>query len=109
MFFLVPLILGIWGTAQVKDGLDLTDVVPRETKEFKFLEAQSKYFGFYNIYAITQGNFDYANNQELLYEYHKSFQRIKKIIKREDGSLPAFWLDLFRQWLSGEWLLIYPN
>ena len=46
--------MGIWGTAQVQDGLDLTDLVPRDTKEFKFLEAQSKYFGFYNIFAVTQ-------------------------------------------------------
>lgn len=52
--FLVFLILGAWGTAQVKDGLDLTDLVPRETAEFQFLEAQSKYFGFYSINAVTK-------------------------------------------------------
>lgn len=52
--FLVILILGAWGTAQVKDGLDLTDVVPRQTPEFEFLQAQSKYFGFYSINLVTQ-------------------------------------------------------
>ncbi|CAL1543201.1 unnamed protein product, partial [Lymnaea stagnalis] len=98
--FLVFLILGAWGTAQVKDGLDLTDVVPRDTAEFQFLQAQSKYFGFYSINAVTQGNFDYANNQPLLHEYHDAFTKVKKIIKGEDGSLPQFWLDLFRQWLA---------
>lgn len=52
--FLVLLVVGVWGLAQVKDGLDLTDVVPRDTTEYNFLEAQAKYFGFYSVYAITQ-------------------------------------------------------
>ncbi|GFR79109.1 protein patched homolog 1 [Elysia marginata] len=98
--FLVVLIIGAWGTAQVKDGLDLTDIVPRHTAEFDFLEAQSKYFGFYSISAVTKGDFDYAHNQQILYEYHAAFNKVKKIIKRDDGSLPSFWLDLFRQWLA---------
>ena len=54
IFFMVILIIGSWGTAQVKDGLDLTDVVPRGTPEYEFLEKQSKYFGFYNIYLVTK-------------------------------------------------------
>ncbi|GFN88088.1 patched protein, partial [Plakobranchus ocellatus] len=98
--FLVFLIIGAWGTAQVKDGLDLTDIVPKDTPEFDFLEAQSKYFGFYSINLVTKGDFDYAHNQQLLYQYHAAFNKVKKIIKREDGSLPSFWLDLFRQWLA---------
>ena len=54
IFFAVILIIGSWGTAQVKDGLDLTDVVPRGVVEYDFLETQSKYFGFYNIYLVTK-------------------------------------------------------
>ena len=54
IFFLVIVIISCWGTAQVKDGLDLTDVVPRGTVEYDFLETQSKYFGFYNIYLVTK-------------------------------------------------------
>jgi len=42
------------GIIRIKDGLDLTDVVPRFTEEYNFLEAQSKYFGFYNFFAVTQ-------------------------------------------------------
>ena len=49
---------------------------------------------------LIQGNFDYANNQQLMYQYHSAFQRVDKIIRREDGSLPGFWLDMFRQWLA---------
>ena len=52
--FVILLGFGIMGTVRVKNGLDLTDVVPRETREYKFLEAQSKYFAFYNFYAITK-------------------------------------------------------
>ncbi|XP_050403061.1 protein patched homolog 1 isoform X2 [Patella vulgata] len=99
VFFFIFFIIGIWGTAQVKDGLDLTDIVPRDTQQFKFLEAQSKYFGFYNMYAVTQGNFDYAKKQDLLDKYHDKFHQVTQIIKREDGTLPTFWLDIFRQWL----------
>ena len=52
--FLVLLVAGSWGVTQVKDGLDLTDIVPRETTEFQFLKAQEQYFGFYSIYAVTK-------------------------------------------------------
>lgn len=51
--FMALLIFGIIGTVKVKDGLDLTDLVPRDTNEYKFVEAQEKYFGFYNMYAVT--------------------------------------------------------
>lgn len=99
--FLVCMIAGMIGIIRIKDGLDLTDVVPRFTEEYNFLEAQSKYFGFYNFFAVTQNNFDYssATNQLLLYSYHQAFQQVDKIIKSESGSLPDFWLQMFRSWL----------
>lgn len=100
IFFLVFLIIGIWGTAQVKDGLDLTDVVPRGSSEYKFLENESKYFGFYNIYIVTK-DFDYPNNQRLLREFYHAFQNVDKILRNNDGTLPTFWLDAFRTWLIG--------
>lgn len=102
IFFLVFLIIGIWGTVQVKDGLDLTEVVPRDTSEYHFLEKESKYFGFYNIYVVTK-ELDYPNNQKLLREYHNAFQNVDHILRNEDGSLPTFWLDAFRTWLMGKW------
>ena len=55
--FTLLLVIGIVGTVKVEDGLDITDVVPRATPEYKFLEAQSEYFGFYNFYAVTQVRF----------------------------------------------------
>ena len=101
--FLVLLVVGVFGLAQVKDGLDITDIVPRGTSEHKFLEARSKYFGFYNMYLVTQEDFDYPNNQELLYEFHEAFQPVKRIIKKEGQTLPRFWLHMFRDWLLSEY------
>ena len=54
MLFSALLGFGVFGTVKVKDGLDLTDIVPRDTNEFNFLASQSKYFGFYNMYAVTK-------------------------------------------------------
>jgi len=73
--------------------------VTHQTAEYGFLAAHDKYFGFYNMFAVTQGNFEYPNNQRLLYEYHDAFTRVSKIIKNDDGGLPEFWLSLFRDWL----------
>lgn len=98
--FIIVISVSTYGMLQVTDGLDLTDVVPRNTHEFKFLKAQSDYFGFYNMFAVTQGNFEYPTNQKLLYEYHDAFVRVDRIIKDDDGGLPDFWLVMMRDWLS---------
>lgn len=91
------------------DGLDLTDIVPRNTNEYNFLSAQNKYFGFYNMFAVTKGNFEYPTNQKILYEYHSAYTRINKIIKDDNGGLPDFWLVSFRDWLFGELMrTFYP-
>ena len=50
--------------------------------------------------CVRQGDLDYPRNQKLLYEYHQAFQRVERISKREDGSLPTFWLQIFRDWLQ---------
>ena len=104
--FIALFIFGIIGITRVVDGLDLTDIVPRETQEYKFLEAQDKYFGFYNMYAVTKREFDYASpeGQKLLLDYHQGFQHVQQIIKKEDGTLPRFWLQLFRDWLLGKYI-----
>nr|CAD7195037.1 unnamed protein product [Timema douglasi] len=91
----------IWGVTKVSDGLDLTDIVPQNTDEHAFLSAQGQYFGFYNIYAVTMGDFEYPTNQRLLYDYHEGFMRVPSVIKNDDGGLPDFWLSMFRDWLIG--------
>lgn len=88
-----------YATLKLQDGFELTDLIPRETSEYNFISAQSKLFGFYNIFAVTQGNFEYPQNQKLLREYHESFIRVPNIIKNDNGGLPDFWLNLLRNWL----------
>merc|ERR1719195_1398451 len=93
------LVASAYGINKVEDGLDLTDVVPRNTSVWSFLKAQDQYFGFYNMYAVTKDNFEYPQNQQLIYDYHNSFVSVNNIIKDDDGGLPEFWLSLFRTWL----------
>ncbi|GAB6028772.1 hypothetical protein CHUAL_004588 [Chamberlinius hualienensis] len=97
--FFALLAAGVWGVMRVTDGLDLTDIVPRNTNEYNFLAAQNKYFGFYHMFSVTKGNFEYPTNQRILYEYHNAFTRVHEIIKDDNGGLPEFWLSLFRDWL----------
>lgn len=97
----IVLASSVWQTMHVHDGLDLTDLVPQNSNEHAFLAAQAKHFGFYNMYAVTGRDFEYPNNQRLLYEYHDAFMRIKNVIRNDNGGLPEFWLSLFRDWLKG--------
>jgi patched 1 protein len=87
----------------MRDGLDMTDIVPKDAPEHEFLQAQAGYFGFYNIHAVTGGDFEYPGvaQQQLLQEFHDSFVRVSAVIKNDDGGLPPFWLSLFRDWLKG--------
>lgn len=101
VLFLGLLVVSLYGTTRVRDGLELTDIVPRETSEYDFLGAQFQYFSFYNMYVVTQ-RADYARSQGLLYELHARFASVKYVLREEDGSLPLMWLHLFRDWLKGE-------
>lgn len=96
----------MWGIYRVKDGIDLTDFVPKGTNEYEFLSQRTKYFGLFNMYAVTKGNFKYPTNQRLMYDYHEAFTRIEKI-KHENGEPPEFWLTMFRDWLLGMCILFY--
>ncbi|XP_062064532.1 protein patched homolog 1 isoform X1 [Lepus europaeus] len=98
--FLGLLGVSLYGTTRVRDGLDLTDIVPRETREYDFIAAQFKYFSFYNMYVVTQ-KADYPNIQHLLYDLHKSFSNVKYIMLEENKQLPKMWLHYFRDWLQG--------
>ncbi|KAK6617228.1 hypothetical protein RUM44_005559 [Polyplax serrata] len=101
VLLIVVLTGSVWGLMRVSDGLDLTDIVPQNTNEHAFLSAQSNFFGFYNMYAVTRGDFEYPNNQELLHEYHRAFMKVSNVMKNDDGGLPEFWLEMFRNWLIG--------
>lgn len=97
--FISTVIFSLYASTRLQDGLDLIDLVPKDTNEYKFLNAQTSMFGFYSMYAVTQGNFEYPNNQRLLHDYHEAFVRVPHVIKNDNGGLPDFWLSMFRDWL----------
>ena len=91
----------LMGIQKVRYGLELNDIVPKGSTEHDSLKIQSKYFNFFAMCAVTQGNFEYPTNQKLLLEYHHAYTRVDKIIKNDDGGLTDFWLIIFRDWLIG--------
>ncbi|XP_061881712.1 protein patched homolog 1 [Entelurus aequoreus] len=98
--FLCLLGVSLYGTTQVRDGLELTDIVPRETSEYDFIGTQFKFFSFYNMYVVTQ-RADYAQNQPLLHQLHHRFGTVRYVLKEDNGQLPPMWLHYFRDWLQG--------
>ncbi|XP_058065596.1 protein patched [Anopheles bellator] len=92
--------VSLFASMNLPDGLELTDLVPQNTNEHRFLSVQGKLFGFYSMFAVTQGDFEYPNNQKLLHEYHEAYVRVSHVIKNDNGGLPDFWLSLFRDWLA---------
>lgn len=101
MLFLCLLGVSLYGTTQVRDGLELTDIVPRETSEYDFIGAQFKFFSFYNMYVVTQ-RADYAQNQPLLHQLHQRFHTVRYVLKEDNGQLPRMWLHYLRDWLQGK-------
>ncbi|CAB1317525.1 unnamed protein product [Coregonus sp. 'balchen'] len=101
VLFVALLGLSLYGTTMVHDGLYLTDIVPRDTKEYDFIKAQFKYFSFYNMYLVTMDGFDYARSQRLLIQLHNSFTSVKYVVRDSDQQLPRMWLHYFQDWLRG--------
>ncbi|XP_033974134.1 protein patched homolog 1 [Trematomus bernacchii] len=100
VLFLCLLVVSLYGTTQVKDGLELTDIVPRETSEYDFIGAQFKFFSFYNMYVVTQ-QAEYPKKQHLLHQLHQRFHTVRYVLKEDNGELPHMWLHYFREWLQG--------
>uniref|UniRef100_A0A8C2KXQ0 Patched 1 n=1 Tax=Cyprinus carpio TaxID=7962 RepID=A0A8C2KXQ0_CYPCA len=100
LLFLALLGISLYGTTRVRDGLELTDIVPRDTGEYDFIRAQFRYFSFYNMYVVTQ-KADYAQIQPQLYELHQRFSTVKYVLREDNGQLPHMWLHYFREWLQG--------
>uniref|UniRef100_A0A7N8WY83 Patched 2 n=1 Tax=Mastacembelus armatus TaxID=205130 RepID=A0A7N8WY83_9TELE len=101
VLFLGLLGLSLYGTTMVHDGLYLTDIVPRDTKEYDFIDAQFKYFSFYNMYLVTMDGFDYARSQRLLIQLHNAFNSVRYVVRDSENKLPQMWLHYFQDWLRG--------
>ncbi|XP_039274094.2 protein patched homolog 1-like [Styela clava] len=114
---LCGLILGgsIYGCLQVRDGLELVDILPRDTREHDALSAQLEYFSFYNMLIVTK-DIDYAHKQRELHELHHNISQLKHVVRNTDGTKTKFWLEYMREWLSNlqdsfdkDWSLGYIN
>ncbi|XP_077701359.1 protein patched homolog 2 isoform X4 [Canis aureus] len=93
--------LSLYGATLVQDGLALTDVVPRGTKEHAFLSAQLRYFSLYEVALVTQGGFDYAHSQRALFDLHQRFSSLKAVLPTPATQAPRTWLHYYRNWLLG--------
>uniref|UniRef100_H2Z0N7 SSD domain-containing protein n=1 Tax=Ciona savignyi TaxID=51511 RepID=H2Z0N7_CIOSA len=91
--------LSIYGTTIVKDGLDLGDVLPRGTREHDAIVVQTTYFSFFNMYIVTK-EFDYASQQQNLYDLHSRVGNISYVMRQTDNTLTKFWLQYMRDWLA---------
>ena len=100
VLFLCLLAVSLYGTTCVRDGLELTDIVPRETSEYDFIGAQFKYFSFYNMYVVTK-RAEYPHIQPLLHQLHQRFHTVRYVLKEDNGELPRMWLHYFSDWLQG--------
>lgn len=94
--------LSLYGATLVQDGLALTDVVPRGTKEHAFLSAQLRYFSLYEVALVTQGGFDYARSQRALFDLHQRFSSLKAVLPQPAAQAPRTWLHYYRNWLQGK-------
>lgn len=80
-------------------GLQVSDIIVRNTMEHDAFLVQEKYFPIHNMYIVTKGSFDYANNQRLLYEFHKRIGQVDGVIGDDEPNRSKFWLVYFRDWL----------
>ncbi|XP_074858497.1 protein patched homolog 2 [Carettochelys insculpta] len=101
LLFLVLLGLSLYGSTLVRDGLHLTDIVPRGTKEHAFIAAQAKYFSCYHVAVATTGAFHYPSSQEALYALHRALGALRHVVRDEARQPPKMWLHYFRDWLRG--------
>ncbi|XP_065657451.1 protein patched homolog 2 isoform X4 [Hydra vulgaris] len=94
-----------YGTAKVQQGLDLGEMVPRESPQHRFLSARQKYFSFYQVHVVTKGKlngkiFDYSNNQGLLTEFYARINKLSFVMGNNNDEEPTFWLPIYRNWLQ---------
>ena len=88
ILFICIFALSIYGASTVEDGLNLVDVLPRDTPEYGFVNSTLTYFAFYDIYINTK-EMNYSYRQKELLETYQAVYNNPKVVK--DGST-QFWL-----------------
>ncbi|KAJ8955478.1 hypothetical protein NQ318_003579 [Aromia moschata] len=83
--YAVLIIFCVFNGLKLELDVRLSSFLPRNTQEYKYLEAQNKFFGFYNFYLVTT-ELEYPLNQPLL-------------IPMGGLNMNDFWLANFRDYL----------
>ncbi|KAF2885766.1 hypothetical protein ILUMI_20401 [Ignelater luminosus] len=98
--YAVLIIFCVFNGLKLEYDVRLSAFLPKNTQEYKYLEAQNRFFGFYNFYLVTT-ELEYPLNQPLLYEYHSSLTKVAHVLKDSNGGLNMndFWLANFRDFL----------
>jgi hypothetical protein len=100
VFFGLLIILGIVGCAQIRMGLELTDVVPKGTAPYDFMKAREDYFSFYLFNSIIKEDFDYSQHQRLVQDYRDDMGQLKYIVNDQGSLGQTYWLPLFQKWVK---------
>jgi hypothetical protein len=93
-FFLLFTGLSLYGISLVEDGLDVSDIAPKESYLSKFLAARFTYFNNYDVFAIT-GDVDYPCRQKDILNFQKELQNNKWV-----GEVGPSWLDVFLKFVK---------
>lgn len=91
------------GISTIETGLDIADVIPKDTYQGDFLEVRFEYFDFFSIQIVTeQADYTTEATQRLMLDMHTELVALRN----EDGSsylvepAPAFWLSSFITWVG---------
>ncbi|XP_066152815.1 protein patched [Euwallacea fornicatus] len=101
LVYVILVVFFVFNGLKLEFDVKLSSFLPRNTQEYKYLEAQDNYFGFYNFYLVVT-ELEYPVSQPLLYEYHSSLSRVHHVLKDSNGGLAMnnFWLANFRDYLD---------
>ncbi|XP_022907743.1 protein patched [Onthophagus taurus] len=90
----------IYNGMKISCQVRLSSFLPATMDEYHYLEAQNRYFGFYNFYLVTT-EVEYPLDQHLLYKYHSTLTNVPNVLKDSNGGLNMnnFWLANFREFL----------
>ncbi|KAJ8913185.1 hypothetical protein NQ315_009022 [Exocentrus adspersus] len=98
--YAILIIFCVFNGLKLEFDVRLSAFLPKNTQEYKYLEAHNRFFGFYNFYLVTT-ELEYPFNQPLLHEYHSSLTNVPHVLKDSNGGLNLndFWLANFRDFL----------
>lgn len=101
----------IYGATRVENGLDLTEVVPSNTRQHDFVVANAKYFSYAYITIVQDehNNFGSVEWQKETLDFHHSLADIQWIVKstrtRQGQELRTvsepFWLEKMIEFYNG--------